>query len=487
MNARVRKSSENLPISSDKGASDHGLSNKGPDGRTGLLVARPPLPPVIAEFQSDAVELEERAPPRVARMTLYCVTALIAATIIWASVSEIDEVVIAPGKLVTTQPTIVVQPLETSIIRTIDVKAGEVVRAGQTLATLDATFSQADVDQQQAKFSALDAQVKRIEAELAGDDYTMMAGSTPDEMLQLQLFGQRRAFYTAQLQNFEQQIAGQSAALAAAKNQEAVLIDRRDTLSQIEGARERLFNTQSGSLITMLGSRDARLDVESDLTAVRGKADEAAHTFAKLKADRQAFIEDFRRAAMEQLVELRGQRDMADEELKKMELRRNMVSLTAPADAVVLDLAQRSIGSVVREAEPIVTLVPINVPLEAEVSINTRDIGRIAVGKEARIKLDAYPFQKYGTASGEVRTISQDTFMTGQQQEQTATPGQPAAPFFKARILLADTRLNVSDVPVRLLPGMTVSTEIKVGNRTVISYFLYPLLRGLDDAIREPN
>jgi HlyD family secretion protein len=478
MNAHIRKPSENLPVPSGNGPSDKAPSDGGRQ-----LTARPPLPPAIAEFQSDAVELEERAPPRVARMTLYCVTALIASAIIWASVSSIDEVVIAPGKLVTTQPTIVVQPLETSIIRTIEVKAGEVVHAGQTLATLDATFSQADVDQQQAKFSALDAQVRRIEAELAGNDYT--AGDTPDQMLQAQLFGQRRAFYTAQLQNFEQQIAGQSAALLASKNQEAVLNDRRDGLSQIEAARERLYNKQSGSLITLLGSRDARLDVESDLTAVRGRADEAAHAYAKLSADRQAFIEDFRRAAMEQLVELRGQRDMADEELKKMALRRNMVVLTAPADSVVLDLAQRSVGSVVREAEPVVTLVPINVPLEAEVSINTRDIGRVAVGKEARVKLDAYPFQKYGTATGEVRTISQDTFLTG-QQEQTATPSQPAAPFFKARILLADTRLNATDVPVRLLPGMTVTTEIKVGNRTVISYFLYPLLRGLDNAIREP-
>ncbi|MDR9804172.1 HlyD family type I secretion periplasmic adaptor subunit [Rhizobium hidalgonense] len=485
MNAHARKPGDNLPVPSNKGASDKSSADNGPPDKGRALTARPPLPPAIAEFQSDAVELEERAPPRVARMTLYCVTALLAAAITWASVSSIDEVVIAPGKLVTTQPTIVVQPLETSIIRTIEVKAGEVVHAGQTLATLDATFSQADVGQQQAKFSALDAQVRRIEAELAGDDYTKMAGDTPDQMLQAQLFGQRRAFYVAQLQNFDQQIAGQSAALVASKNQEAVLNDRREGLSQIEAARERLYDNQSGSLITLLGSRDARLDVESDLTAVRGRADEAAHSYAKLRADRQAFIEDFRRAAMEQLVELRGQRDMADEELKKMQLRRNMVALTAPADAVVLDLAQRSVGSVVREAEPVVTLVPINVPLEAEVSINTRDIGRVAVGKEARIKLDAYPFQKYGTAAGEVRTISQDTFLTG-QQEQTATPSQPAAPFFKARVLLADTRLNAADVPVRLLPGMTVSTEIKVGKRTVISYFLYPLLRGLDNAIREP-
>jgi hemolysin D len=469
MNAHARTTKENLPVPAAKSGNE--------------LASSRTFSPIIAEFQSDAVELEERAPPRVARMTLYCVTGLIVSAIIWASVSSIDEVVIAPGKLVTTQPTIVLQPLETSIIRTIDVKAGEIVHVGQTLATLDATFSQADVDQLAAKFAALDAQVKRIEAEIAGSDYSMMAGATSNEILQVQLFGQRRAFYQAQLQNFQQQIAGQAAALDASKSQEAVLVDRRDNLSRIEAARERLYDRESGSLITLLASRDARLDVDSSLTAVRGRANEAEHSYAKLQADRQAFIEDFRRATMEQLVELRSQRDSAGEELKKMELRRNMVALTAPADAVVLDLAQRSVGSVVKEAEPIVTLVPLNVPLEAEVSINARDIGRIETNSETRIKFDAYPFQKYGTASGTVRTISRDTFTPTQQD---ALASQSNSPFFRARILMADKVLGTPSDPVRLLPGMAVSAEIMVGRRTVISYFLYPLLKGLDTAIREP-
>ena len=216
---------------------------------------------------------------------------------------------------------------------------------------------------------------------------------------------------------------------------------------------------------------------------MRGRAAEADHAIQKLKADRQAFIEDFRRATMDQLVELRGQRNAAAEELKKMDLRRNMVALVAPADAVVLDLAQRSVGSIVREAEPIITLVPINVPLEAEVSVNARDIARVAVDRQVRIKLDAYPFQKFGTASGTIRTISRDTFTPSQQD---AAAMQSPAPYFKARVLLADTRLRASDQPVPLLPGMTVSAEINVGRRTVMSYFLYPLLRGLDEAIREP-
>ena len=129
-----------------------------------------------------------------------------------------------------------------------------------------------------------------------------------------------------------------------------------------------------------------------------------------------------------------------------------------------------------------VTLVPLNVPLEAELSVNPRDISRIDIDKEVRIKFDAFPFQKFGTATGRLRVISRDTFTPSQQDART---GQADTPFFKALARLSDTRLRGMQEPVRLLPGMTVSAEIKVGRRTVISYFLYPLLRGLDESIRE--
>ncbi|PWK76981.1 HlyD family type I secretion periplasmic adaptor subunit [Aminobacter sp. AP02] len=441
------------------------------------------LPVIISEFQPDAVELEERAPPRIARLALYGVTLLIVAAVAWASLASIDEIVVAPGRLITKQPTIIVQPLETSIIRSIDVAAGDVVRAGQTLATLDPTFSQSDVDQQRAKFIALDAQVKRIDAELAGADYSKMAGSAPDEQLQVELFGQRRAFLMAQLQNFDQQIAGQESTITTAKGQEVVLKERLDNLVEIERAREKLYEQDFGSRLNLLSSRDARLSVDASLAQLQGGAVAAEHTLAKLRADRQAFIEDFRRTSMERLVELRSQLSTVGEELKKMELRRTMVSLTAPADAVVLDLAARSIGSVVREAERIITLVPLNVPLEAEVSVNARDIGRVKADDEVRIKFDAYPFQKFGTATGAIRTISRDAFTPDPQSGTTQTA---ALPFFRALIPVSGMQLDAPLQPVRLLPGMTVTAEIKVGRRTVISYFLYPLIRGLDESIREP-
>lgn len=438
---------------------------------------------VISEFQSDAVELEERPPPRIANITLYAFSALICGVILWASVSEVDEVVIATGKLITSQPTMVVQPLETSIIRSLDVSVGEIVHEGQRLATLDPTFSQADADQQLAKFKAFDAQVKRIEAEIAGQDYLAMAGPSQDEQLQVSLLRQRKAYLDAQLQNFDEQIAVQSAIIAAGAEQAGVLADRLDTLARIETAREGLYQKDAGSLVLYLGAKDARLDVDADLSAIRGKRAEAEHAARKLRAEKQAFIEDFHRNVMEQLVQLRDQRDTAAEELKKMTLRRTMVTLTAPADAVVLDLAQRSVGSVVRDAEPIVTLVPLNVPLEAEVSVSALDIARVVIDMAARVKLDAYPFQKFGTATGKVRVISRDTFSPTQEE---IAAGQSPVPFFRARVALTDIRLNAPTDIVQLLPGMTVTSEINVGRRTIISYILYPIMKGLDSALREP-
>lgn len=468
MNANVRSTEDSEPV---------------PPERRPAVVPLQRHHAVIAEFQSEALELEARDPPRIARITLFGILALLGSAVLWASLASVDEVVVAQGKLVTTKPTIVVQPLETSIIRSIDVAIGETVRAGQTLARLDATFSQSDVDQLAAKFRAFDAQVKRMEAEIRGDDYGLSAGGTPDELLQVELFGQRRAFRLSQLQNFDQQIAGQEAALQSGTEQEAILLERRENLKLIEAARDTLYKKEFGSLLNLLSSRDSRLDVDATIVALHGKRAQETHLLAKLKADRQAFIDDLRRTTMETLVEVRNQRDTVDEELKKMKLRRNLIALTAPADAVVLDLAQRSIGSVVREAEPIVTLVPLNVPLEAEVSIDARDIGRIKAGDAVRVKFDAYPFQKYGTATGSVRTISRDAFAPSQQE---AAAGQSSLPYFRARIALSENQLRVDGAPVSLLPGMSVSSEIKVGQRTVMSYFLYPILRGLDSAIREP-
>ncbi|WP_425515157.1 HlyD family type I secretion periplasmic adaptor subunit [Microvirga terricola] len=438
---------------------------------------------LISEFQPDAIEVEERVPRRVARLTLYLVTALIVTAVAWACLTEVEEIAVARGKLITTEPNIVVQPLENSVLRRIEVRVGQIVEAGQVLAVLDPTFTQADVRQLRGKFEAADAMVNRLESELSGKVYVPSDEANTDQVVEARLARQRKAFSDSRLNNLAQEIARAEASLAKSSKEEEILVKRLEGIQDIEAMRTILMEHQTGSKLNLLQARDARLDVEATIARLRGAQVEARHELEKARSQRQEFLEDFARSTLESLVEARGRREAASEELKKAELRRSLVSLTAPTDAVVLETAQRSAGSVIRQAEPLVVLVPTNVALEAEVSIEPKDIGHINPGQPARIKFDAFPFQKHGTASGAIRTISQDAFPAGSKETESGTGGLL---FYKARLSLDDVNLTSVPSGFRLLPGMAVQAEIGVGRRSVISYFLYPLLRGFDEAIREP-
>ena len=130
-----------------------------------------------------------------------------------------------------------------------------------------------------------------------------------------------------------------------------------------------------------------------------------------------------------------------------------------------------------------IVLVPRDVPLQAEVNVEGRDVGQISVGQPVRIKFEPFPFQKYGTGAGTVRVISQDSFAP---DPKTEAARRAIAPYYRVLVDLSDVQLRLPAERAQLIPGMAVTAELKVGQRSVISYFLYPLLRGLDEGIREP-
>ncbi|WDR06217.1 HlyD family type I secretion periplasmic adaptor subunit [Devosia rhodophyticola] len=419
--------------------------------------------------------------PISARMTLYLVALAIGCGIYWASVSQLDEIVVATGKLTTSEPTLVMQPLETSIIRQMNVKAGDIVSKGQLLATLDPTFASADTGQLQAKLDGFKAQIARIEAELDNSLYQPPLGSSPEARMQGQLAAQRLAAYNSRLADFDAQIAHGQAVIDKTKSEEQTLGDRLAGLQEIQSMYSTLADSGNGSRLTFLQSRDVSLDIEVTLTQVRGQAAEAAQQIEQTRAERQNFVEEYRRVAMEELVDLMDRQSGASEELRKVDLRTAMSRLIAPADAAVLEVAQRSVASVVQPAEPLITLVPLNVPLEVEVSVAGNDIGHLTTGDAARIKFDAFPFQKHGTVEGHVTSISENSFAKQANADQAG-----GAAFYKVRIALGEDELRNVPATFRMLPGMTVAAEIHAGERSVISYFLYPLIRGLDESLREP-
>jgi hemolysin D len=444
---------------------------------------KPPVDdPTEIEFLPDADEIERRPLPGYARITIHALGAMLICFIVWAGLSEIDEVVVAKGRLATPSPNIVVQPLETAIIRSINVRAGQVVRKGEVLATLDPTDADADQAQLRIKFDSLDTQVKRLNAELAGGASGPGAASaSADSRLQDQLAGERRANFAAQSARIAENIARLRASAATNLRDQQSLGDRVKALREVETMQEKLVAQQFGAKAALLEARNQRLEVERDYNLSKSREPEIARELGALEAERRAFVNGWRQKIMEDLLALSRERDAIGEQMKKGALRYNMVVLTAPVDAVVLELAKLSQGSVVREAEQMFTLVPIGSALDAEVQIDSLDVGQVKPGDVAHIKLDAFPFQKHGTLDAKVRTLSEDAF-----KRENVSAGQGTDAYYVSRIDFGNSKLKKMDPNARLLPGMTVSAEIVVGKRTVLSYLLWPLTKGLDEAIREP-
>ncbi|WP_434625266.1 HlyD family type I secretion periplasmic adaptor subunit [Azospirillum sp. B2RO_4] len=467
-----------------------------PSGRRRAALPAPSAPPpgFALEYLPDGAAIEHAPLPWLARSTLYVLAGLLVALVLWAGFAQVDRIVTAGGRLVTTAPLVVAQPLETAVVRGVDVQVGDRVRAGDRLATLDPTFAAADLADLTGKLAGVEAQIGRLRAELDGSDFTPAAGN-PDAAVQAAILERRRAEYRARLASLDEKAGQLDSAIAASRRAQAGLAERLAVVGEVEDIRRQLQERQTGSRLTYLEARIERLRMRDELTALQDRELTSEHELRGVQADRAAFIDEWRRKTAEELVEQTRQRATLVEQIAKAERRRSLVTLTAPVDAVVLEVAKRSVGSVIREAEPLVTLVPADVPLEVEAEIPSRDIGLVRVGDFVRVKLDAFPFQRHGTLPGEIRTISADAFThdpaqgaqgSGANSINADAPRPAAGAVFRTRIRLTDTRLEAVPDGTRLSPGMVASAEIRVGTRSVLSYFLYPVIRALDESIREP-
>jgi len=444
--------------------------------------AAPAANAVAIEFLPDADEIERRPLPASARITLHVLGAALLSFLVWASVSEIDVAVAARGQLVTPLPNLLVQPLETSIIQSIDVRIGQVVKKGDRLATLDSTFAAADEAQLQTRLESLNNQVERLQSEL-GQAEVAKPGDDADSRLQAQLYEERQSNYRAQQTKLQETVARLRASMATNRKDQELLTARVQSLREIEAMQEKLVAMNFGARASLLSAQEKRLEVERDMQQAKNRAQELRRELAAAEADKAAFDTGWRQKAMEDLLNTMRERDSVQEQLKKGEKRRNLVVLTAPSDAVVLSIAKVSQGSVIKEAEPLFTLVPLDAELEAEVRIDSLDVGHVKVGDPAKLKLDAFPFQQHGTLSAEVRTISEDAFRRDANSP-AMEPGMDA--YYISRIKLGKDKLKKLAEKARLLPGMTLSAEIVVGKRSIISYLLWPLTKALDESMGEP-
>jgi len=444
----------------------------------------------VLEFQSPAAAIVASPVPRAARGTILAISSMFLASVAALGLIPVDRVVTAQGRVVSRAHTLVVQPLETSIVRSIDVTEGQSVHAGDVLARLDPTFAAADVGALSSQVSALTAEVSRLRAEAEGRTFTPSAAADRDSLLQAAIFAQRQAERASKLETYQQRLNSLQATLARSIADTDAYRSRKTIAEKVMAARKELEQRQLGSVLNSLAAADNLVEVERGLSDAAQNAEGARRDFDALKAERDSYEQNWKADVSQKLSEQTQKLADAQEQLNKAELRRHLIELRADRDATVLTVAKVSVGSVLKSGDQFITLVPADTPLEVEANIAGRDNGYVHVGAPVAVKFDTFPFAQHGLADGTVRTVSADSFTA--QDEQNRRSGEVAAkpdstePFYRSRITLDDVKLHNVPAGFHVVPGMPVTADIKVGKRTVLAYLLGRIMVVTSEGMREP-
>lgn len=437
---------------------------------------------VVSAFESETAAVFLRTSPQREHVVLKVLVAMLVLAFSLMAVVKLDRVVTGVGRVVSVGGQIYISPLDRALVREVRVKAGDTVRKGDVLATLDSTLSAASVAQLEQQIASDRAAIMRLEAE--HDDRPYFGGTADYEVLQMAIWQQRQAEYNAVLADFDSRSRSTEATIAQSAR------DAEDYAKRLKLAREleqMNLTMQEGGYVTRMGvmeATDNRVEVGRLLSDAQNQLNAGRHTLAALQSQRAAYLQKWHSDVGTELVTVRNRFDQAAEELKKAAMLNQLDSLDAPSDAIVLKVGKISAGSVASAAtdegrEPLFTLVPLDAPVEAEVMVQARDIGFIQPGDHVEVKLDAYRFLHHGTAKGMVKTISEGSFTTDDN-------GQATAPYFRARIAFTEVKLQNVPSTFRLIPGMTVIGDILVGKRTILSYLVEGALRTGSEAMREP-
>ncbi len=448
-----------------------------------------PTLPVILEYQSPSTAIINMPMPRIARGFTWTFSSMVAMLIVIASVVKVDRVVSAGGVVVARSATVVVQPLETAIVRSIDVQAGDIVHAGQILARLDPTFATADMGALVAKVSTLQAQVSRMQAEVENRPFSY-TGMDPNMALQASIYQQRQAEFNFKIENYQQKIDSLSSTIARASSDIVNFTDRLNYARTLEGMRKELEHLNVGSKLNTLAAMDSRVQMQAGLDTARQQQLGAQRDLAAMIAERNGYVQTWHAELADKLTDALSKLSDARESLNKAQLRRQLVELRAQEDGTVLTVSKVSVGSVLNPGQQLITLVPTDAPLEVEANVDGKDDGYIGVGDPVDIKFDTFPYSQYGLAHGVVRTVSPDSF-SAQDEQRNPTGAVPVSNsqnglWYRTRVTLDDIALHNTPPNFHLTPGMPVTADIRVGKQTIMRYMLGKFIPLATEGMREP-
>jgi hemolysin D len=404
--------------------------------------------------------------------------------LVWATLGEIDIVAVAPGRIVVSERTKTLQPLEAGVVKRVLVKDGDAVQSGQVLVELDATNASADGASVQEQLSAVRSEGRRAALLLSA----LQTGRPPvlPPLPPGEGWGEgKHASAMRQLQAEWADITARLAKLGAEQTRrQAEIATVREIINKLEAtlpiARQREADfkglTEQGFVSSHAGQDRTRerIEQESDLATQRARLAEAQAALLESTQARAAYLAETQRSLSERHSLAQSKREQLTQERNKTEQRSRLTQLTAPVDGIVQQVAVHTEGGVVTPAQVLMVIVPKDAQVSAEVVIDNKDIGFVYPGQAAAIKLETFPFTRYGTLPATVKSVVAD-----------AVTDEKKGAIFPAVLRLGASAIDIDGKRIALAPGMNVTAEIKTGKRRVIEYLLSPIQRATSESLKE--
>ena len=429
------------------------------------------------EFLPPAVEILETPPSPMGRMLVWTVLLLFVLAVLWSFIGEIDEVVVARGKVIPIGYTKVLQSEDKGIVKRILVQEGQKVKQGELLMELDRTMSESDLNALKKEIAYYDINIRRILAELENKPFVPGAGGeidSKDFVHQMSLYNSRQSerkarleFYDAQIRQKEDSVRVAESSLEKYRQLLAIAREREQNLEEIvkEGAV---------SKYTYLEFKGKRIELEQNVSMNISELSAAKAEASAARQQKAQYWAEWNRQLQEELINCRKQYNTLKESERKAELKNKLIEIKSPVDGAVHKLDIHTVGAVVQEAQGLMQVVPEGTPMEVEAWMENKDIGFVRPDMPVEIKVDTFNFQKFGTIKGKVREVSPD-----------AIEDKDRGPLYRVMVSLDEEKLHMDNKDLQIYPGMTVSAEIKTRKKRIIDFFLEPFQTYKNEALRE--
>lgn len=421
-------------------------------------------------------------PPLFARLALAVIVLLISSFVAWAAVTEIDEITRGDGKVIPVSKTQIIQATEPGVVQEIAVQVGQIIRKGDLIVRLDNTSTTSSLGESEARARALQAQIARLEIEMAGDTKSDLVCPSAIAKTSPEICDNENQLLRARRDNFRNKLS----VLEERRLQRTKELD--EAYANIGRLEENLKITQrEEALIAPMAKRKlvAQTDlirVQKELTEVTGQLQLSKESIDRIKAAiSEASLQvdelglQLQQEALAEKTKALSELSVIEETIRGATDRVARTDIRSPVDGVINTLDVNTVGAYLQAGSVIGGVVPTSETLLVEARISPRDVAFVRPGQPALVKISAYDFSVYGGIEGEVANITADS-LVDQNSGET---------FYQVRVKTSRSELEKDGREYAIIPGMIASVDIMTGHKTILHYLLKPINKAKNEALRE--